>query len=68
MSVWKINNKTVLPVKQSHYTLESLLRNKKLAEQYNCQAIFVTDDKLIYSTDSIKKHITLTDDSYTLAD
>ena len=41
---------------------------KKLAEQYNCQAIFVTDDKLIYSTDSIKKHITLTDDSYTLAD
>ena len=41
LSVWKINNKTVLPVKQSHYTLESLLRNKKLAEQYKDGYCFV---------------------------
>ena len=41
LSVWKINNKTILPVKQSHYTLESLLRNKKLAEQYKDGYCFV---------------------------
>lgn len=41
LSVWKINDKTILPVKQSHYTLESLLRNKKLAEQYKDGYCFV---------------------------
>ena len=41
LSVWKINDKTILSVKQSHYTLESLLRNKKLAEQYKDGYCFV---------------------------
>ena len=41
---------------------------KKLAEKYGCQAVFVTDDKIIYTTDKIKKQLTVTDGSYTLAD
>ena len=41
---------------------------KKLAEQYGCQAIFVTDDKQIYSTDGIRNQIEITDNSYTMAD
>lgn len=41
---------------------------KKLAEKYGCQAVFVTDDKIIYTTDEIKKQLTVTDGSYTLAD
>ena len=37
LSVWKIEEAdgTVIPVKQSHYTVESLLQNKELAAQYN---------------------------------
>lgn len=41
---------------------------KKLAAQYGCQAIFVTDDKKIYSTNGIKNQIEITDNSYILAD
>ncbi len=35
LSVWKIRENTVFPVKQSRYTVPSLLRNKKLAQRYN---------------------------------
>lgn len=35
LSVWKIEKNTVFPVKQSRYTVSSLLRNKKLAQRYN---------------------------------
>ncbi len=37
LSVWNIeaSNGTVIPVKQSQYTVESLLQNKELAERYN---------------------------------
>ena len=37
LSVWQIkdSNGTVIPVKQSQYTIESLLQNKELASQYN---------------------------------
>ena len=37
LSVWNIeaSNGTVIPVKQSQYTVESLLQNKELAEHYN---------------------------------
>ena len=37
LSVWKIEKSdgTVIPVKQSHYTVESLLQNKELASKYN---------------------------------
>lgn len=31
LSVWKIEEGTVLPIKQSHYTVSSLLRNEKIA-------------------------------------
>ena len=41
---------------------------KKLAEQYGCQAVFVTDDKHIYFTDGIANQINITDNSYILAD
>lgn len=34
LSVWKIREDTVLPVKQSNYTISSLLRNPKLAAHY----------------------------------
>ena len=34
LSVWKIREDTVLPVKQSNYTVSSLLRNPKLATHY----------------------------------
>lgn len=34
LSVWKIREDTVLPVKQSNYTVSSLLRNLKLATHY----------------------------------
>lgn len=36
LSVWNIEESdgTVIPVKQSHYTVESLLQNKELASQY----------------------------------
>ena len=34
LSVWKIREETVLPVKQSNYTISSLLRNPKLAAHY----------------------------------
>lgn len=34
LSVWKIEEDTVLPVKQSRYTVTSLLQNKKLARHY----------------------------------
>ena len=32
LSVWKIEEGTVLPIKQSHYTVSSLLRNEKIAK------------------------------------
>lgn len=35
LSVWKIEKNTVFPVKQSRYTVSSLLKNKKLAQRYN---------------------------------
>ena len=41
---------------------------KKLAEQYGCQAVFVTDDKQIYTTAEIKPQISITDGSYSFAD
>lgn len=34
LSVWKIKENTVFPVKQSHYTISSLLHSKKLAQRY----------------------------------
>lgn len=34
LSVWKINKDTVLPVKQSQYTLKALLQNQELAEEF----------------------------------
>lgn len=35
LSVWNISEDTVIPVKQSEYTVSSLLRNKELAAEYN---------------------------------
>lgn len=34
LSVWKIGDRTVFPVKQSRYSVGSLLRDEKLAEHY----------------------------------
>lgn len=34
LSVWNIQKDTVIPVKQSYYTVESLLQNKELAAEY----------------------------------
>ena len=34
LSVWPVNGDTVLPVKQSHYTISSLLKDNKLADEY----------------------------------
>lgn len=34
LSVWPVQGDTVLPIKQSHYTLPSLLHSKKLAARY----------------------------------
>lgn len=34
LSVWKIEDDTVIPVKQSHYTLASLLKDESLAAEY----------------------------------
>ena len=41
LSVWKINEDTVLPVKQSHYTISSLLADSNLARRYNDGYCFV---------------------------
>ena len=41
LSVWKINEDTVLPVKQSHYTISSLLADSNLAKRYNDGYCFV---------------------------
>lgn len=38
----------------------------KLAEEYGCEAIFVTADKKIYATSEIYSSTEITDDSYTL--
>ena len=35
LSVWQINEGTVIPVKQSQYTIERLLQNKELASEYD---------------------------------
>ena len=35
LSVWNIKADTVIPVKQSHYTIKSLLQNEELAAEYN---------------------------------
>lgn len=35
LSVWNISEDTVIPVKQSEYTVSSLLRNKELAAEYD---------------------------------
>ena len=35
LSVWNIKEDTVIPVKQSHYTIKSLLQNDELAAEYN---------------------------------
>ena len=34
LSVWKISKDTVLPVKQSQYTLKALLQNQELADEF----------------------------------
>ena len=34
LSVWKVDQDTILPVKQSQYTVSDLLRSKKLAKHY----------------------------------
>ena len=41
LSVWKIQRDTVLPVKQSHYTISSLLRDSRLAARYEGGYCFV---------------------------
>lgn len=41
LSVWKIQRDTVLPVKQSHYTISSLLRDSRLAARYEDGYCFV---------------------------
>ena len=35
LSVWNIENETVIPVKQSQYTVSSLLKDNQLASEYN---------------------------------
>ena len=35
LSVWQITKETVIPVKQSQYTIERLLQNKELASEYD---------------------------------
>lgn len=35
LSIWNIKEETVIPVKQSQYTLERLLQNKELAKEYD---------------------------------
>ena len=35
LSVWNIKDNTVIPVKQSKYTVSSLLKNEELAAEYN---------------------------------
>ena len=35
LSVWKIEEDTVLPLKQSQYTVQSLLRDRRLAKRYH---------------------------------
>lgn len=34
LSAWKITDKTVLPIKQSHYTINTLLKNNNLSKRY----------------------------------
>lgn len=41
LSVWRIQKDTVLPVKQSHYTISSLLRDEQLAKRYEDGFCFV---------------------------
>lgn len=41
LSVWEIAEDTVIPVKQSHYTVTSLLRNERLAQHYRDGYCFV---------------------------
>lgn len=41
LSVWRIQKDTVLPVKQSHYTISSLLRDEQLAKRYDDGFCFV---------------------------
>ena len=41
LSVWKVQKNTVLPVKQSHYTISSLLRDPHLAARYEGGYCFV---------------------------
>ena len=35
LSIWNIKEETVIPVKQSQYTLERLLQNKELAQEFD---------------------------------
>ena len=35
LSVWQIKSDTVIPIKQSHYTVRSLLKDEKLASEYD---------------------------------
>lgn len=37
-----------------------------LAESYGCEAVFITENKQIYATDSVASEIEITDSSYTL--
>lgn len=41
LSVWNIDHETILPIKQSQYTLSSLLQNEQLARRYENGFCFV---------------------------
>lgn len=40
---------------------------KRLAEEYGCEAVFVTDDNKVIVTEGLKDSITVIDDGYTLS-
>lgn len=42
-------------------------KGKELCKEYGCQAVFVTDDKLVYTTDSIRDSVNLIDSEYRFA-
>ncbi len=42
-------------------------KGSALAEEYSCEAVFVTDENKIYTTDGIRDAITVTDGAYSFA-
>ncbi len=42
-------------------------KGSALAEEYSCEAVFVTDENKIYTTDGIRNAITVTDSAYSFA-